>query len=420
MPNLDTYTFSAPDVIKDPYPYFALLRAEDPVHFDKQIKTWLVTRYDDILAAARDHETFSDEIRVSDEVLPPFHGDVEEYLQSKGVKFDSSDTLKVDGPIHRQRRAMLAPAFSPATIATLTDRITAICRNKLEGFLDHDEVDLVKEYATRIPLEAIADTLGLPTDRLDDIKRGADSLVGHSFGSAKTREEGFQFADNLITLMKFSQEVIDERRKNPGADLISHLVHPPEGDDSGLRLSDLELLTTVAVSIAGGVDTTASGLTFALLALATKPELLQRLRHSGEQEKDISRFCEEVLRFYTPVPALPRVVNKDAVFRGKEMSEGDIVFLCWASANRDPEMFDDPDTFDIDRKNATRHMTFGTGAHNCLGSHLARNEIKCAIREFVKRVESMELLVPEEELDYSESIMFLRAPKSLPVKLKYV
>lgn len=419
MPNLDSYTLAAPDVIKNPYPYFALLRAEAPVHYDAKIKTWLVTRYADILAAARDHEVFSDEIKVTEEVRSPYRDEVDEYMASKGLSFSPSDTLKVDGELHRQRRAMLAPAFSPAAVAKLVNRIAAICRDKMVTLADRDEVDLVADYAARIPLEAIADTLGLPTDRLDDIKRGADSMVAYSFGGVQSREETFQHAENLMTLMAFAQGIIDERRKNPGVDLISQIVSTPAETLDAYQLSDRELRSTVAVSIAGGVDTTRNGITNALLALATQPGLMERIRNSPDQDRDIERLCEESLRFYTPVPALPRVVNMDTEFCGKKMAKGDIVFLCWASANRDPEMFDDPDVFDIDRKNAHRHMTFGTGAHNCLGAHLARNEIKCAVREFVAKVAAVELLVPEGELDFSDSVMMLRGPKSLPVKLKY-
>jgi cytochrome P450 len=145
---------------------------------------------------------------------------------------------------------------------------------------------------------------------------------------------------------------------------------------------------------------------------------LARLRASPQQDKEIGRFNDEVLRYYTPVPQLPRITRTETVLRGKTIPQGSFVLLCWASGNRDSQRFADPDTFDMDRANLNHHVAFGTGIHHCLGAMLARQEMKCAIREIVNNVESLELAVPPDQLDLSSTMVILRSLTSLPVRLQ--
>jgi cytochrome P450 len=191
-----------------------------------------------------------------------------------------------------------------------------------------------------------------------------------------------------------------------------------DDDPSTPRLTDRELMAIATVAIAGGVDTTRNGIAFGLHALAMRPDLLVRLRESKEQDKDLRRFHEEVLRFYSPVPALPRITKKETVLGGKTIPQGAFVFLCWASGNRDSGRFADPDKFDMDRANASQQLAFGTGVHFCLGAMLARQEMKCAIREIVNSVDSLELALPSDQADLSNSMVILRGLKSLPVRFR--
>ena len=176
------------------------------------------------------------------------------------------------------------------------------------------------------------------------------------------------------------------------------------------------LLACLALFFLGGE--VLNGIAFALHALATRPDLLARLRTSKEQDKEIGRFNEEVLRFYSPVPQLPRIARKETLLCGKTIPQGALVFLCWASGNRDSQRFAEADKFDPDRTNTRQHLAFGTGVHFCLGSMLARQEMKCALREIVNSVESLELAVPPDQLDLSTSMVILRGLKSLPVRFR--
>ena len=418
MRPLSSYTLADPKVMQDPYPYYERLRAEDPVHFDEGIRTWLVTRHADIVTAAGNTEVFSDEMRVSDAIRSPFKAEVDEHMRREGfLPLGQTDGFKVDGELHTRRRKLVANAFTGPAVAAMEARVASICRDQVAAFLGRAEVDLVREYAMPIPILVICDALGLPMDHVDEISRGADSMVA-SLGAGATREEAYRHGHNVMQLQRFVRRAIDERRRQPGTDLISLLVHARIDDPAAPELTDRELLSISTVAIAGGVDTTRNGIAFALHALATRPDLLARLRASKEQDKDIRRFHEEVLRFYTPVPQLPRIARKETVLAGKTIPQGALVFLCWASGNRDAQRFAEPEKFDLDRTNFGQHLTFGSGVHFCLGAMLARQEMKCAIREIVNSVQALELAVPPDQLDLGASMVILRGLKSLPVRIR--
>jgi cytochrome P450 len=418
MQPLSSYTLANPKVMQDPYPYYERLRAEDPVHFDEGIRTWLVTRHEDIVAVARNTEVYSDEMRVSGAIRSPFQAEVDEYMQREGfMVLDPADSFKTDGELHTRRRKLVAHAFTGPAVAAMEARVAAICKDKAATFLGRSEADLVREYAMPIPILVICDALGLPMDRVDEISRGADAMVAQ-VGAGATREEAYQRGRNVMQLHRFVRQAIEERRHKPGTDLISLLVQARIDDPAAPQLTERELMSIATVAIAGGVDTTRNGIAFALHALATRPDLLARLRASKEQDKEIRRFNEEALRFYAPVPLLPRIAKKEAVLGGKTIPQGAFVFLCWASGNRDAQRFAEPDKFDMDRANANQQLAFGTGVHFCIGAMLARQEMKCALREIVNSVQSLQLAVSPDQLDLSDSMVILRGLKRLPVRFR--
>ncbi len=418
MQPLSSYSLADPKVVQNPNPYYERLRAEDPVHFDEGIQTWLVTRHDDIVAVCRDTEVYSDQMRQSASVRSPYLAEVHEWMGREGFyPLDPADSFKVDGELHARRRKLVAHAFAGPSVSPMEPRVAAICRERVAAFAGKGEVDLVREYALPIPILVICDALGLPMDRIDEISRAADSMVAQ-VGASSTRDEAYQHGRNIIQLQRFVRHAIEERRVKPGTDLISMLVSAGNDDPSVPPLTERELISISAVSVAGGVDTTRNGIAFGLHALATQPGLLARLRDSSQQDKDIKAFNEEVLRFYSPVPALPRVVKKETVLRGKTIPEGAFVLLCWAAGNRDTQRFAEPDQFKLDRTNSNQQLAFGVGVHFCLGAMLARQEMKCAIKEFVNAVESVEIAGPPDQLDLSGSMTILRGLKSFPVRLR--
>jgi cytochrome P450 len=279
MQPLSSYTLADPKVMQNPYPYYERLRAEDPVHFDEGIRTWLVTRHEDIVAVARNTEVYSDEMRVSASIRSPFRAEVDEYMQREGfMLLDPADSFKVDGELHTRRRKLVAHAFTGPAATAMESRVASICRDKAAAFLGRKEVDLVQEYAMPIPILVICDVLGLPMDRVDEISRGADSMVAQ-VGAGATREEAYQHCSNVMQLHRFVRQAIEERRLKAGTDLISLLIHARIDDSDTPQLTDRELMSIATVAIAGGVDTTRNGIAFALHALTTRPDLLTRLLH---------------------------------------------------------------------------------------------------------------------------------------------
>src|SRR5579862_5955631 len=165
MQPLSSYTLADPKVMQNPYPYYERLRAEDPVHFDEGIRTWLVTRYEDIVAAARNTEDFSDEMRVSAAVRSPFQAEVDQAMERDGMLLlTGADNFKIDGELHTRRRKLVAHAFTGPAVTAMEARVAGIVRDKAAAFLARGEADLVREYAMPIPILVICDALGLPMD----------------------------------------------------------------------------------------------------------------------------------------------------------------------------------------------------------------------------------------------------------------
>jgi cytochrome P450 len=330
---------------------------------------------------------------------------------------DPADSFKVDGELHTRRRKLVAAAFAGPMVSKMEARVAAICRERAAALLGRAEVDLVREYAMPIPIMVICDALGLPMDRIEEISRGAESGLMQLSGTP-SREEALENARNVLQLQRFTRDAIEKRRTDPGEDLISQIVHARIDDPDAPTLTDREVLAISSTVISGGVDTTRNGIAFGLHALATQPGLFRRLRDSKEQDKELGRFIDETLRFYTPVPQLPRITTRPTELRGKAIPKDAFVLMCWASGNRDPQQFGDPDTFNIDRPKLNYHLAFGTGLHHCLGALLARQEMKCAFREIISRVESLELAVPEDQVDFGTSLIILRSLARLPMRLR--
>ena len=322
MQPLSSYTFADPKVMQNPYPYYERLRAEDPVHFDEGIRTWLVTRHDDILTVARNTEVFSDEMRVSRAIRSPFQDEVDEYMKREGfMVLDPADSFKVDGELHARRRKLVAHAFTGPIVAAMEARVAAICRDKAAALLGRSEADLVREYAMPIPILVICDALGLPMDHVDEISRGADAMVAQ-VGAGASREVAYQRAATSCSCIASSGRPSRSGGASPARISYHRSFMRASTTPPTPQLTERELMSISTVAIAGGVDTTRNGIAFGLHALATRPDLLARLRASKEQDKEIGRFNEETLRFYSPVPQLPRITTTETVLRGKTIPRG--------------------------------------------------------------------------------------------------
>lgn len=411
MKPLADFSLTQNEVITRPWEYYSRMRQEEPVHFDKQANAWIVSRYDDILGAVRMTDVLSNEFGW-DNLRAEWQGEIDEMMTREGFgPHKPRDNFKVDPPLHTFRRKLVDKAFSTSRVGAMEGHISTIARSLVDKFIYCGHVDIVEEMTIPLGLLVIAGILNVPATRLQDMHRWSDALVA-PFGLGITKEAGIGYARDLMELHRYLAQQIDERRASPGEDMISALVHAK--DENGVGLSLTELLSICGALLAAGNETTRNAMSFGTMIMAQDPTLLKRLQQTEDQERTLQRFVEEVLRIEPPVPQLPRYAMKECKIGGVDIAKGDYVLLCWGSANHDAAKFVTPETFDLDRKNTRQHLTFGAGIYSCVGAMLARMEMKCAFRELVTRMTTIELAIPASEIQIWGTFVF-RGPRSLPI-----
>ncbi|MFE6613324.1 cytochrome P450 [Amycolatopsis sp. NPDC057786] len=312
-------------------------------------------------------------------VLAPSAPFTSEYGMMIGFDRDSSGgrmmVVTDDGP-HRGLRKLVGPLMSRASARSVADRVDKEADELLDRVLDAPSCDVAAEFGPRVPAAVVCDLLGIPPDDQDMLI----GLTNHAFGGEDDLFDGMTPRQAHTEILVYFDELITARRRLPGDDLVSVLL-----GDGGLDADDV-LLNCDNVLI-GGNETTRHAITGAVHALATTPGLLEVVRDRGD---DLGPVVEEVLRWTSPAMHVLRVTTVRTVLNGHELDAGTPVVAWLPAANRDPAMFDEPDAFRVDRR-PNRHLTFGHGAHHCLGAALARVELAVVLRALARRVSRVEL-----------------------------
>ncbi len=370
------------------------LRRECPVaHSHRYGGTWLPVRHEDVCAIAKDVDTFSSHGVVVQDGRPEIPAPV-----------GFAPPITSDPPFHRTAREFLLPAFAPKPIEARREATRETCRQLLDDLLADveagrtDVVDAALGYTQHIPVQVIADMLGVPRSDGDRFR-----VFIHRIMEQPGTEVTVEYEDSIDCYL---DNLIAQRAAEPQDDLISHMTH---AKIDGQHLAHEHIRGTCGLLIIAGVDTTWSAIGASLWHLAQHPT--DRLRWLDDPE--VRPFAvEEFLRFYAPV-TMARLVAKDAEFAGRSMQTDDWVLLPFPAANRDPDAFDDAGTFVIDRRR-NRHVAFGLGIHRCLGSNLARMELTVALEEWMARVPHFELADPTGVMWSTGQI---RGPRKLPVRI---
>jgi cytochrome P450 len=413
MGELRELSLMDPVTIRDPFEYYARMRAEAPVHFDERAHAWLVTRYQDVQQAARMTEELSNELGFAEALKAEWQEELDEMMRREGFgPHIMSDNFQVDPPTHARRRGLVEQAFSAERVAAMEPHITSIVRELMDRFIDAGRAEVVTAYSIPTAIYVISDLLAVPRSRIDDVKKWSDAAVV-PLGQGISREQAVGYARDIMDMHRYIAQAIAERRERRGTDMISDLVHARIDDPVAPELSMAELLSICVGLLAAGNETTRNGISWGTWILGRHPELVQALRDAPDRNRALQRFVEEVLRFESPVPQLPRFAKVDCEIGGVRIPKGSPVWLCFSSANRDTAKFDHADEVDPNRKNAGQHLTFGVGIHRCIGAMLARMEMKCAFREIVERLDDFSIDVPYEELDIWGTFVF-RGPRTLP------
>jgi cytochrome P450 len=393
----------APAFLRDPFPVYRRLREEDPVHWSPRLKSWVLTRYDDVRQVLLDREISSDRMRPFFASMPGPEaariGDIVRYL--------STWMVFRDPPEHTRLRRLTSKVFHLQSMNAMRPQVEALVDWLFERIGERREIDFVADFAGPLPALVIMAMLGVPKEELAKVKRLSDDMALF-IGSSRMSPEKYDIAERATREMAgFFRELIEARRREPRQDLLSQLVNL---EDEGDRLTEEELVATCILLLFAGHETTTNHIANGLLALLRFPDQLAALRADPSLAP---RAVEELLRYDGPSGAQVRVAKVEQGMRGKTLKPGDRVFLMLNAANRDPEAYEHPDRLDLGR-GGPAHLTFGFGMHICLGFPLARLEGQIALPAVLKHWRAIELAAPAERLEWLNSMVF-RGMTSLPL-----
>jgi cytochrome P450 len=375
-----------PEFDADPHETLRRLRAEDPVHWNDAIGAWIITRFDDVLTTFRDVKHFSNEGRLAktteylgDEVRAGLHP-FEEHYSDKGI-------LHSDAPDHTRLRTLVLAGFNPRVVAAMRPRIEAIVDGIFDQAAERGRLEAIGDLAWELPSTVLADLLGAPEESRPLFRDWADAVLGFQGVNKPPLAALLAAQQALLEAKDYFRELIELRRREPGDDLLSHLV---AAEADGETLSERELLNTCITLLGAGQETTTALIGNGLYLLLSHPESWALLRSDPAL---VPTAVEEFVRYESPIPRQPRLVTEDVELGGKLLRAGDVAFQMLNSANRDPEKFDDAETFDITRT-PNRHIGFGIGAHFCVGAPLSRLEGEVVFSKLVERFPGARLVDP--------------------------
>ncbi len=394
-----------PATLANPYPLFARMRDDDPCHWSPRLKSWVLTRYDDVKRACLDKE------RLSSDRLRPFFASMPGHDAARIadiVRYLSLWMVFKDAPDHTRLRRLTSKVFHAKSMHGMRPQIEQISQWLIERIGERDEFDFITEFAGPLPCLAIMAMMGVPRDALTEVKRLSDDIALF-IGSSRTSSEKYDTAQAAtLEMAEFFRRLIAAARSAPRDDLLSQLVHLSEGDD---RLGDDELVATCILLVFAGHETTTHHIGNGLRALMHFPEQMALLR---AEPAGAAAAVEELLRYDGPSGAQVRVVSAAHRLHGKALAQGERVFIMLNSANRDPRAFDEPDLLDL-RRDGVAHLGFGFGTHICLGFPLARTEGEVAFAALLKAFACVEQVGGEPA--WLNSLVF-RGMQALPVRVR--
>ncbi len=389
----------------NPYPVYTVLRRCAPV---MQMEAafgghpWLVTRYEDVVSALKDPRFSSDprdmglqNRRMNAWWMPRVFG----ILQNSMITNND--------PAHQRLRSLVHLAFTPKRIEQISGRVEQITHELLDQAGRKNRIDLIRDFALPLPLTVISDMMGVPQAERAGFNRAVAPFLESLAGSPLKILAQYPNANRL---MSFFERMIALRRAEPQDDLLTALV---QAEQAGDRLSEDELLSMIFLLLLAGHETTVNLIGNGTLALLEYPEQFQRLHDDPDL---IERAIEELLRYANPVEhGNPRFLTEDVTLHGVTLPKHSHVLLMIASANRDETVFEHADRLDLARQ-PNRHLSFGLGAHYCLGAPLARLEGKIAIQALVQRFPNLKLTIPAGQVPWRTAIA-VRGVKALPVQM---
>ncbi|MCB1645841.1 MAG: cytochrome P450 [Pseudomonadales bacterium] len=379
--------------------YFKRLREEDPVHFNETElagRYWSLTRYEDIKAVDTDHENFSSAHGITlglpvDTPLP------------EGA-LNVSMFIAMDPPTHDVQRKTVTGVVAPSNLANLEPLIRERTCKVLDSLPEGEAFDWVDTVSIELTTMMLATLFDFPFEERRKLTRWSDVATAVPGAGLVDTEE--QRREELIECLQYFTNLWEQRKANPGDDLVSMLAHGEETKN----MQPLEFLGNLILLIVGGNDTTRNTMSGSVYAMNKWPEQFAKI---VENPGLIPHMVAEVIRWQTPLAYMRRTANNDCEIRGKQIKKGDQLLMWYVSGNRDESVFPNADQLDLDRKNVRNHLSFGFGIHRCMGNRLAELQLRILWEEILKRFEKIEVL-EEPERTYSS---FVKGYTYMPVRV---
>jgi len=352
---LDGYLYAG-----DPYPTYAWLRENDPVHWDPVNEIWGISRYHDVVDIEKHTRRYSS-------------------ARGSRPKIEYSITMiNMDDPAHQQMRSLVNRQFTPRAVKQIEHDVRVVVTGLIDDVCEHGHCDAVRALAAPLPAIIIGDKLGYPRELWPKLVHWSETTMqgggGPRFATVASSKAGEEFG-------AVTWQLIQERRASPKDDILSVWCHKPLPD--GRLMTDEEIIHEALLLLDGGAETTRTVIGSIMLELANRPGQRQALIDDPSVLAETG--VEEFIRWVTPILNMRRTVTEDHELHGKLLKAGDEVLLMYSSANRDPEVFTEPETFDV-RRAHNNHVAFGFGTHFCLGASLARLEIRVMFEELLRRI----------------------------------
>jgi len=365
--------------------------------------TWVALHYDDVITILKDSRFIKDLRKFT-----PLHDKQHPILENPAASklFDwlmnMPNMLTVDPPDHTRLRRLVSKAFTPRMIEDLRPRIQQIADELLVAVQEQGKMEIISDFAYPLPIIVISEMFGIPATDRSQFREWTKILMNASVDPS----EGAAVTTTLEKFIQYIEALLNEKRLNPDADLISELVQTKEQED---KLSNNELLSTIWLLIIAGHETTVNLISNGVLALLQHPEQMNLLR---ENPSLIPSAVDELLRYSGPVMFISRLASEDMTIHGKMIRKGDLVLLSLTAANIDPQKFTYPEILNISREE-NNHLAFGAGIHHCLGAPLARLEGQIALGTLLQRLPNLRLAIKPDQLNYNHSK--IRSLVNLPV-----
>ena len=363
----------------DPYPFYDRLREAEPAH-RTPFGTVVVSRYEDVASTLRSNDFSRDVEANANQVDNPVSQRRRERRRDGAAK----TILNLDPPDHTRLRRLVSLAFTPTAIERLRPRIQHLVDERLDRAAEAGSMELIDDLAFPVPFQVISDLLAMPTERADELRTWSQ-VITQSLEPTATIEDIDATEAVFEQLIPYLVGVIEERRRNLGDDMLSHLI---QAEEAGDRMSVEELISFVVLLYIAGHETTVNLIGNSTLALLRHPEQMRRWRDDPALD---TGAVDELLRYDGPVQLTVRVPLVPVRFGDVEVEPGTVVMTLLGAANHDPAVFTDPHALLIGRENAGRHLAFAAGIHYCLGSNLAKLEAQVAVGSLIRRFPGLEL-----------------------------